>query len=278
MTTHIDALPPVPTRADPVNFAARADALLLALVAFVAQANTLTDEVNANATAAAAAAVTAANAPGTSGTSTTANSVALGAQNPVTQAGKNFVPGMWVTIARTSDATKWMVGPVTAYNSGTGALSVNVQICNGAGSGPYTDWTISISPPVFFPAATAAQIWAGTSSAVANTPAALFAAAALIALADSGTITPDFNTGFNFSVTLGGNRTLANPTNLKVGQSGVIAVAQDATGSRSLAFGSYWKFPGGAPSLSTTASATDLISYIVLTPTLILCTLMKAFG
>jgi hypothetical protein len=40
----------------------------------------------------------------------------------------------------------------------------------------------------------------------------------------------------NFSVTLGGNRTLANPSNQTAGQSGTIVMTQDGTGSRTLAF------------------------------------------
>ena len=87
---------------------------------------------------------------------------------------------------------------------------------------------------------------------------------AVVALTDGATITPDFSLGNNYSVTLGGNRTLANPTNLTAGQSGVIVVSQDATGSRTLAFGSYWKFPGGtAATLTTTASAVDVLAYFV---------------
>jgi hypothetical protein len=86
----------------------------------------------------------------------------------------------------------------------------------------------------------------------------------ITALTDGATITPDFANGNNFSVTLGGNRTLANPSNLTAGQSGVIVVTQDGTGSRTLAFGSYWKFAGGtAPTLTTTASSVDVIAYYV---------------
>ena len=84
------------------------------------------------------------------------------------------------------------------------------------------------------------------------------------ALTDGATITPNFATANNFSVTLGGNRTLANPTNLTAGQSGVIVITQDGTGSRTLAYGSYWKFAGGtAPTLTTTASAKDNLVYYV---------------
>ena len=84
------------------------------------------------------------------------------------------------------------------------------------------------------------------------------------ALTDGATITPDFSDSNNFSVTLGGNRTLANPTNLVAGQSGAIFISQDGTGSRTLAFGSYWDFTGGtAPTLTTTASAVDVLVYTV---------------
>lgn len=87
---------------------------------------------------------------------------------------------------------------------------------------------------------------------------------AITALTDGATITPDFSASNNFSVTLGGNRTMANPTNIVAGQSGSIFITQDATGSRTLAWGSYWKFSNGtAPTLSTTANAVDRVDYIV---------------
>lgn len=86
----------------------------------------------------------------------------------------------------------------------------------------------------------------------------------ITALTDGATITPDFNDSNNFSVTLGGNRTLANPTNLVAGQSGCIWITQDGTGSRTLAYGSYWDFTGGtAPTLTTTANAVDCLVYAV---------------
>jgi len=86
----------------------------------------------------------------------------------------------------------------------------------------------------------------------------------ITALTDGATITPNFATSNNFSVTLGGNRTLANPTNQTAGQSGVIVITQDGTGSRTLAYGSNWKFPGGtAPTLTTTANAVDVLVYYV---------------
>ncbi len=89
---------------------------------------------------------------------------------------------------------------------------------------------------------------------------------AISALSDGATITADFALANNFSVTLAGNRTLANPSNLTAGQSGAIFITQDATGSRTLAYGSQWDFSGGtAPVLTTTANAVDLLVYTVRT-------------
>jgi len=88
--------------------------------------------------------------------------------------------------------------------------------------------------------------------------------ALVIALTDAATINIDLSTGNNYSVTLGGNRTLANPTNLTPGQTGSIFISQDATGSRTLAWGSYWDFAGGtAPTLTTAANAVDRVDFIV---------------
>jgi hypothetical protein len=84
----------------------------------------------------------------------------------------------------------------------------------------------------------------------------------ITALTDGATITPDFSLNNHYEVTLGGNRTLANPTNVVAGQSGVIRVVQDGSGSRTLAYGSNWKFSNGAaPVLTTTINAVDLLVY-----------------
>lgn len=83
-------------------------------------------------------------------------------------------------------------------------------------------------------------------------------------LTDGSTITPAFSDSCNFTVTLGGNRTLANPTGLVAGQSGSLFIVQDGTGSRTLAYGSYWDFAAGtAPTLTTAANSVDRIDYIV---------------
>ena len=87
---------------------------------------------------------------------------------------------------------------------------------------------------------------------------------AVTALTDAATIAVDFDSSNNFSVTLGDNRTLGQPSNQVVGQSGSIFITQDGSGSRTLAYHADYKWVGGtAPTLTTTAAAVDRIDYVV---------------
>ena len=98
------------------------------------------------------------------------------------------------------------------------------------------------------------------------------AASNITALSDGATITIDMATACHHSVTLGGNRTFAAPSNQVVGQSGSIFITQDGTGSRTASFNSAFKFIGGvAPTLSTAASAIDRIDYIIKSSNVIQC-------
>ena len=86
--------------------------------------------------------------------------------------------------------------------------------------------------------------------------------ATITTLTPGGTVTPDFSASNNFSLTLGQNTTIANPTNLVAGQSGSIFLVQGSTGYTG-AWGSSWDFTTGtAPTLSA-ASKVDRVDYIV---------------
>ncbi len=97
------------------------------------------------ATNAAASAVTAVNAPGTNATSTTSLAVSTGSKSLTIQTSKSLVVGMSVKIAYTVTPTTWMFGDITAHDSTTGALTVNVTQVNG--SGTQAAWTVSLSGP-----------------------------------------------------------------------------------------------------------------------------------
>ena len=80
------------------------------------------------------------------------------------------------------------------------------------------------------------------------------------------TVNLDFGSANNFSITLTGNYTIANPTNLVVGQSGFVSIIQDGTGSRTASWGSFWDFANStAPTLTTTANGVDVLAYYVRT-------------
>ena len=86
----------------------------------------------------------------------------------------------------------------------------------------------------------------------------------ITALTDGATITIDMADSNNFSVTLAGNRTFANPSNDTAGQSGSIFITQDGTGSRTASWGTDWEWAAGtAPVLTTTAAASDRIDYVI---------------
>lgn len=81
-------------------------------------------------------------------------------------------------------------------------------------------------------------------------------------LTDAANISWNLDDAQTAKVTLAGNRTLDNPTNLVAGGTYVLRIIQDGTGTRTLAYGSAYKFPGGtAPTLSTAAGAEDIITF-----------------
>lgn len=97
-----------------------------------------------SATAAAASATSAANfAAGLIDTSTTSNTIGTGSKSFTCSTGKQFAAGQFISIANTPTPTNYMHGQVTSYNSGTGALVVNVT--DTGGSGTFTAWSISVS-------------------------------------------------------------------------------------------------------------------------------------
>jgi hypothetical protein len=108
-------------------------------------------------------------------------------------------------------------------------------------------------------------------------------AGAIVTLTDASPIALDLSLGNNFKVLLtagvGATRQLANPTNVAAGQSGIIAVTQDATGSRLLTFAGNYVFAGGssyAPALTLgVGSAVDYLGYYVETPTRIFISASK---
>jgi len=87
-------------------------------------------------------------------------------------------------------------------------------------------------------------------------------ATTVFTLTDAAEIAVNADASNRFRVVLAGNRTLANPTNLRNGQIIEILVVQDSAGNRSLAYGSKYVFPGGSPpTLTTAANRGDILTF-----------------
>ena len=81
-------------------------------------------------------------------------------------------------------------------------------------------------------------------------------------LTDQATVTWDASTQDVCKLTLGGNRTLAAPTNNSTGQFISILVIQDGTGSRTLTWNAVFEFASDtAPTLTTTANLGDVFVF-----------------
>jgi len=82
-------------------------------------------------------------------------------------------------------------------------------------------------------------------------------------LTDGATINWNMNAGGMAKVILGGNRTVANPTNTRNGATYILEVIQDGTGSRTITWGSNFIWSGGsAPTLTTTLNKRDVITFV----------------
>ena len=127
----INNLPDGPQPTDSqAQFDAKAFSLFNALNPFINETNAVVAAFNFNAT---------------NSTSTSTLTIGTGIVNLTVQASKSYVIGMTVKIASTANGANWMLGDVTAYNSGTGAMTVNVRTTNGTGVG-LASWTISQNP------------------------------------------------------------------------------------------------------------------------------------
>lgn len=111
------------------QFNVKADALLGAFPLLVSQFNTSMSQIPAT--------VLGVDFTGTSSTSV---AIATGSKSFTASSGKNWYIGQAVRVSNTATPTNFMDGQVTAYNSGTGALTVSVSAVGGTGT--FAAWTI----------------------------------------------------------------------------------------------------------------------------------------
>jgi hypothetical protein len=247
------------------------DALVTAVDADAATATTKAGEASASASTASthagtattkaaeaeASALTALNAPGTSATSTTSLTVGAGAQALTIQTGKSIVVGMEVAIAYTTTPTTRMTGTVTAYDTGTGALTVTVSATSG--SGTYAAWTVSLTAAVPDVATkTGAETLTNktlTNPAVTNYTETIYAPAA------GSAWTVDLANGTVQKLTTNANATITLPASV-AGKSYLLLVAYGGTHTITWAGGSTIKWSGGsAPAATSVNGKFDIFAF-----------------
>jgi hypothetical protein len=160
--------------------------------------------------------------------------------------------------------TQWGLPYYSASTSvASTAAGTTTTILHGNAAGAPT-WASLAYADIASGALAASSDYRSNTASTLLGPNAVWSAAGGVALTDAATILVDMSTGINFTVTLAGNRTLGAPSNTKVGQTGVFRISQDATGTRTLAYNSVYKFAGGtACTLTTTASKNDYVFYFV---------------
>jgi hypothetical protein len=148
-------------------------------------------------------------------------------------------------------------------DAGTGQLKI---ITNGTGLDIQKDETETMAK---FITDGAVKLYHNNAEKIETTANGVTVTGTAVATTDTdttntGSVILDFAAKQNFVLTLTGNVTLANPTTEQVGQSGFIAFIQDGTGSRTVALGTDYETPAAAGlTLTATASATDLVPYLV---------------
>jgi hypothetical protein len=212
------------------------------------QTQAIADEAQDSADAAAASAASALNAPGTSATSTTSLAIGTGSKAFTIQTGKAFVVGQFVVAANAANVTDYMFGQISAHNSGTGALTINVTAVSG--SGTFANWSIGLS------ASGAGDVTLTNKTIEAGTFTNGYTEE--VATANTSTAyTIDLAGGSVQILTLTGNCTFTFPT-ATAGQSFILLLKQDGTGGRTVTWPAAVKWPGGtAPTITSTASKMD---------------------
>lgn len=202
---------------------------------------------------------------------TFSNASSIAGTLPQAGASSQFVNGCSIAVQNRGAGTL-TITPTTSTIDGAASLTLPTNYGVIIYSDGTNYFTMRGRPQV----ATNSEIWTGAANKTLDAGNVFNSAGQLVSLTDAVTISVDFNAGFNFTVTLAGNRTLDAPSNAKVGQTGCIFIVQDGTGSRTLAYHANWKFGGGTdPVLTTTAGAVDVLCYVVRTSTFIFASMIK---
>jgi len=232
----------------------QATAQVAAAAAEVVLAEGSADAAAASAVEAAGYAATALSAPGTNATSTTSLTIGTGSKSlTLAQTGKSFAVGQFVELVNAT--ANWMLGNITAFNSGTGAMTVDVTHIGG--SGTFAAWTVTPAVPSQLPSPSGnagKAILANSAgngyvfAAVDVMPYSARSSNTILAVADKGYLV-DITSG-TFSQTVDAAATLSNGWQCVYRNSGTGVVTIDPNGAETI---------GGASTLALRMGDTYII-------------------
>lgn len=125
----------------------------------------------------------------------------------------------------------------------------------------------------YMPAASVAEIRSSATN-VAITPFNQTAALDAVTLTDAETVTPDFDAGRNFILAFEDSRTIANPQNGRLGQTGIIWLKQVTT-NKTISWGTSWDFVG-TPVAATSEGAWSVVFYNMVAADSIMAVMISA--
>jgi len=161
--------------------------------------------------------------------------------------------------------TGTIVGTALTVSSVTGTIVVGMALSGtgviaGTTIATYNSGTLTGTVDTNYPTPISSVAMTATTTPKLLQSGAVWDSAAYVALSAVGTtVTPDFTAGYNFSLTLNGVWTLANPSptaNIKVGQSGLIFITEGATQTTTTFTGAIADSVGGT-SAGTTLNVTS---------------------
>lgn len=171
-------------------------------------------------------------------------------------------------IAVTCSGTTTWTGASVSLNASS---NFNVSLCTGTSTGTVAigggSGSVSVSSTTWN-VTTAGAVSGVTTIAASGT---IYSSGGTIgggvfALTDGASIAIDLSKGNVYTVTLGGNRTLANPTNATAGTAFRVAFKQDGTGGRTISFGANYD-TAGFTALTGTANKIQEVYFLVVDST-----------
>lgn len=212
------------------------------------------------------------------GTSTTSLLIGLGAKTFTTQTALQFTEGQYLIASSDANAGNFMVGTVTSYATGSGALVMNILTIGG--SGTHADWNISITgiPGVVSAVSiTTANGFSGSSSGGA-TPALTIVAGAIVPTSVNGLTFATQAIGYTIA---GGTSPITLKVNGTTGTNTANIVYSDSasfTGDNSVSAGvvtdtgstvyaNTAAYTAGPYTISGTVSANNIVGFSAIMPT-----------